>query len=301
MSIDKMNRDDPQYVDAIVKKKSQADPKEDAIRTKIGDLVLREPWAQGAFQRIRQLQIDYLKDVIANVGDADKVHDETQKVLGDIATLLQSEIVEGAHYLQNLSKGSAVLIVTNHFGPYKLVGIDPKADLGVDIPGYDAMYPSPMYFAALKPVSDAIGNNLYYVSEDFPLIFGQIHTNAGFIHVPPAVKTGRAAYLEQQTGDAIQKRPNSAIVNFPEGGTSGKYTGLGPYDLDPFKTGGYVIAAKLGIPVIPVAQYFDKDKGMQLRVFEPYVPQAADKAGFDQLAERDRQNMQAWLDQRKGR
>ena len=297
-----MNRNDPLYVESVVKKKSQIDPKETLIREKISASVLRENWVRDAFIKIKGQQIEYLKTVVANVNNPDLVHNKTQDILEAISIKLKSHVVEGADLLNEVPKGSPVLIATNHFGAYKLTGISPKEDLGIDIPNYDSMYPYPMYFAALYPVAKAIEDKLYYVSDDFPLIFGQIHTEAGFIHVPPSsieVEGGRTALLQEQTKEAINKHRNAAFVNFPEGGTSGKYTGLGPYDLDPFKTGGYVVAANLGINIIPVAQYFDKDEGFQLKILRPFIPEKTSSEGYKKMAEDNKIEMQKWLDGRK--
>jgi 1-acyl-sn-glycerol-3-phosphate acyltransferase len=160
-----------------------------------------------------------------------------------------------------------------------------------------------MYFAGLMPVAEKIGDNLAYVSDDFPGIFGEIHRAAGFIHVPPQTseKISRTEVLTQQTKEVVNVRKNIAIVNFPEGGTSGKYNGLGPYDLEPFKTGGYVIASKLGIRVIPIAQYFDKEKGLQLRIFKSYFPLLANKGEYERLAKEDMVAMQEWLNKQKAK
>lgn len=302
MPMNTPKRHEAAYLDAVIKKKSQDDPKEVAIREKTAAQMLREPWAQDSFARIRETQINYLKEVVARADDAEFVHERTQEIIRELATLTRAHIEEGSELLDTLPKGTPFLLATNHLGAYKLAGIKPREDVGVDIPGYDAMYPYLMYFASLAPVADAVGDNLYYVSEDFPGVFGDVHSNAGFVHVPPAsipIEGGRTAFLTKQTGEAIEKHPNAAIVNFPEGGTSGKYTGLGIYDLDPFKTGGYVVAAALGIHIVPVAQFFHPQHGMQLKVFEPYIPTATDKEGFEALAERDRTRMQDWLDERK--
>lgn len=297
-----LDRTSPAYLDAVVKKKSQDDPKEIAIREKIASCVLRETWAQDAFEAARALQRDYMKDAVAHARDSDYVHERTQTAIKELSSMLRSSIEEGAELLEKLPRGSSGLIMTNHFGAYKLCKLSPKDDLGVDIPGYDSMYPSPMYFAALSPIAEKLGDGLYYSSEDFPGVFGTIHTNAGFIHVPPAsinIEGGRTSYLIEETRRALRRHPNALIVNFPEGGTSGKYTGLTPYDLDPYKTGGYVIAAQLGIPVISVAQYFDPVHGFRLKVFEPFIPTPGDKEVFEKIATEDRARMQAWLDTKR--
>lgn len=294
-----METNEPEYLAAVVREKPrQDDEREAAITKKIGDAVIKEPWAKEAFATIRELQIVYMREVLAHIDDPAMVYSRTQEVLAKISRLSRSEIVEGVELLKTFPKGQPALIMTNHLGTYKLVGVDPKKELGVDIPGYNFMYPSPMYFGGLLPVTKAIGDDLSYVSNDFPGQFGTIHREAGFIHVPPKIngQGGRTGELLEQTKAAFAKRSNNAIVNYPEGGTSGKYTGLGPYDLDPFKTGGYVIAAQLGVRVIPVAQYFDPKKGLQLKVFPSYVPELADKEATQKRAEQDRQSMQKWLD-----
>lgn len=237
-----MDRNDLEYQAKVIDQKSQDSPKEIAIREKVRAAVLREAWAREAFQRIRQQQIDYLREAAAKVHDGQYVHSLTQRVLGDISREVKAKVVEGGDLLREVPRGSPVIIATNHFGAYKLLGICPREDVGVDIRGYKAMYPYLMYFAALKPIADALGDNLYYASNDFPGVFGDIHREAGFIHVPP-VEKGKTAFLIDETREAIRKRQNSAIVSFPEGTTSGKPSGRGPYDLEPFTTGTYVIAA----------------------------------------------------------
>lgn len=302
LGMDYIQRQSKSYIDAVIKKKSQDDPKEMEIRRKTADSILREPWANEAFYRIREIQIEYLKEAVAHVANPEFIHRSTQETIREIASLLRTHIVEGSDLLAKIPKRSPVLIATNHLGAYKLCGIKPKEDVGVEIPGYDAMYPYLMYFAALAPIADALEDNIYYVSEDFPGVFGNIHSEAGFIHIPPAsisIEGGRTDFLTKQTAYAINKHSNSAIVNLPEGGTSGKYSNLGIYDLDPFKTGGYVVAAKLGIHIVPVAQYFDKDDGMQLRVFEPFIPLEGSRESYEPFAAKNRADLQMWLNEKK--
>lgn len=306
MSIDQpknmINPINPEHTDAVVRQKPRDDdPLEVAIREKIRAQVSETPWATETISRIRLAQIEYMKEMIAHVGNSAWVHERTQAFLKEIAHSLTAKIVEGREFLNLIPKGNPALVMTNHLGIYKLAGIDPKKELGVEIAGYNFMYPSPLYFGGISPITEEIGDDLSYVSNDFPGVFGTIHRESGFIHVPPATKEqkGRTEALLDQVKEAIKTHPNIAIVNFPEGGTSGKYTGLGPYDLDPFKTGGYVIASQLKIPVIPTAQYFDPKEGLLLKVFPPFIPEITDKSGYEQYASNDRMRMQEWFDQQK--
>lgn len=293
------SRTDPEYLAEVLAQKKQDDPNEAAIREKIRLAVLREEWARRAFSEVRGLQVDYLRDAIAHSADESYVHDRSQRVLRDICAKLGAEIVGGKELLGDALRSRPVLLATNHFGAYKLLGVRTKEELGVDIAGYEDMYPFPAYFAALAPVAETLHSGLYYSSNDFPGVFGEIHSASGFIHVP-AVKDGRTAALIQQTREVITKRPASAIVIFPEGTTSGKPTGLGPYSLNPFRTGAYVLAAELGLPVVSVAQYFDPESGFKLKVFPPLVPEKSDKAGYEAVARSQQLQMQQWLDTMEG-
>lgn len=291
-----------EYLNAVIQKKPHRDdPKEIVITGKIRELSLKTEWAKKTITKIKTLQVKYLQEVLAHSKDLSFVYNHTQAIVKEIANLLKAEIVEGSEFLQTIPKGSPILVMTNHLGLYKLVGIEPKKELNVDIPGYDFMYPSPMYFAGLNPIAENLGDNLSYVSDDFPNIFGNIHRASGFVHIPPQSieKQNRTEILLEQTRDVFELHKNTALVNYPEGGTSGKYTGLGPYDLDPFKTGGYVIASKLKIYVVPVAQYFDPNKGLQLKVLQPYIPETTDREGYEKIAEKDREKMQKWFDRLK--
>ncbi|MEK7093139.1 MAG: hypothetical protein AAB927_01505, partial [Patescibacteria group bacterium] len=133
-----IDRSSASYVEAVVKKKSQDDPKEVAIRSKIERGALREEWARDAFARVKTLQIDFMKDTVAHATEGEYVHGKAQNALREISRTLRAEIVEGAEYLQELPKGTPTLIATNHFGAYKLDGINQRTDIGVDIQNYDA-------------------------------------------------------------------------------------------------------------------------------------------------------------------
>ena len=285
--------------EAVVRgKPSESDPREQAIREKIRQEVLQYDWAVRAFAEIKRRQVFYLREVLTHKDDLEFIHRITQDTLREIASLLRPQIVQGGENLLSFT-ARPVLIPTNHFGAYKLLGINLQEDIGIAIEGYDFMYPFLMYFAALYPVAERLEDKLYYVSNEFPGVLGEVHEKAGFIHVPLTIKTGKTAHLQEQTRALFEERKNAALVNFPEGGTSGKYSDGGIYDLDPFKTGGYVVAANLGVPVVPVAQYFNPQKGFEIRVFDPYTPTPTDKEGYERYAAQDRAVMQSWLDERR--
>jgi hypothetical protein len=301
MSEQMPDRTSPEYIEAVISKKPHGeDPKDIRIRNIIEDRFLQEDWARAAIGNIREEQITYLRDVIPRVDEPEYVDAATQEIVRRISSELHSTIEEGQENLGKISAGRPVMIMTNHLGTYKLTGINPQTEVNGSIERYDKydfMYPYPLYFAALSPVAEALGDSLSYTSDDFPGVYGKVHSEAGFVHVPPAslVASGRTEALTAQTNEVFLRKPNTALVNFPEGGTSGKYNEAGPYDLLDFKTGGYVIAANLGIPVLHVAQYFDPHEGMRLKVFEPMDIQPTDREGYQELAAHAQAEMQAWL------
>ena len=300
MNTNTIDMTSPAYMAEVVKKMPRLDdPREVEITRKLREHFLKEQWAQEAFAQLRKVQIEYMREVIDKKDDPAFIYKRTQQVLTEVARLLKAEIVEGGEFLDEIPKGESVLVAFNHLGTYKLTPVKLKEELDIDIPGFDVMYPSPLFFGGLKPVSDRIGDDLVYVSDDFPGDLGDIHRASGFIHVPPqtAQPTGRTSYLIDQTAAAFKKRPNTAMVNFPEGKTTGKYSGKGVYDLEPFFTGGYVVAANLGIRLPPVAQCWDEHEGLKLKVFPSYKLDATDKEAIKAHADLDQRNMQAWFDE----
>lgn len=281
--------------EVIAMKTRGDDPREVEITRKVRESVLASEWAREVSEKARAMLEAYTRETISRSEDEAFIQQRTQEVLAELALTLKSQIVEGEELLDNLPHGRPVLIVSNHFGAYKLWALNP-ADLGVRIEGYDYMAPFPGYFAALFPVARRLKDRLSYASNEFPGVFGEVHKAAGFIHLPPSVQGGRTEYLENQTKAKIEEFPDSAFVIFPEGTTSGKPTGKGPYDLNPFKTGAYLIASRLGIPIVPAAQYFDPNQGFRIKVFPPFIPKMTDKAGYEAYAKADHDAMQEWLD-----
>src|SRR3989344_495025 len=99
-----IDRNDPRYLSELLKQKSQNDPKEIAIREKVRAVMLKENWAKYAFEKVRQQQIDYIKDAVANIQNDAYVHDLTQKNLREISEEMKSKIVEGKHLLDKVPK-----------------------------------------------------------------------------------------------------------------------------------------------------------------------------------------------------
>src|SRR5580692_7420322 len=94
-----IDRKDPAYLNAVIQKKSQNDPKEVAIRQKIEHCMRGEKWSVDALQQADQVQKKYLRDSIAHVSDEAYVYESTQSVLRELSGIMRSSIVEGADLL----------------------------------------------------------------------------------------------------------------------------------------------------------------------------------------------------------
>ncbi|MEK7573138.1 MAG: hypothetical protein AAB531_01810 [Patescibacteria group bacterium] len=300
----------PEYTKAVIEQwPDPNDASEQQIVASIRNEFLASDWGRQAYERIGNLEIDHLRDSLSHLGDKEHIYASTQKVLKDISEAGQSHIVSGKANLQVLEKGKPVLLLTNHLGSYKLVSLlpDQQKEAGLGDPMVRVYYPFPGYFAAMHPVAEELGNDLFEASFEYPGQVGEIYRASDSIEVPPPLQAengtqskSRTEILTDATRVLIEKHPNAVITSFPEGGTSGKRNGRGPYGLEPYRTGSFVIASKLGIPILPVAQYFNPKSGFELAVFEPVrLSPDATPEQYTQAAQAMQVKTQDWLNSRK--
>lgn len=273
------------------------DPLEVRIRGLIRDQVYSTPLGREMFRKVDEAQLAYFRDSLAHLGDPDLIHDRTQALLKKIAEMTNAQIVYGKENLAKVPKGSPVFAEVNHFSGYKLTAIE-QSDLGLNLPEIDEIFPYTLFYSSLVPVAEILGRKLYMAQLEMPEPLLTVQKTAGLLLVP--LEKGSFEVVLQRSKEHVDKYPNSVTVLFPEGGTSGKRNGGGPYDLEPFHSGSFAIAGKLGITVLPITQFFNPNRGFEVAVFEPFKPDP--KGGreyFDELANNTRKQMQAWLDTKK--
>lgn len=285
----------------------QPDPNEQQEKTIVGKLqtiLLSTPWSKDLFEnQLRPFLVAYFKDSLSHLEDREYIHRKTQEALKQFAQLSHSEIIEGQEHL-DLLKGQSVFLLTNHLGTYKLLGVDPSTELGHPEINLPVLHPFPAFFGSLFPVAEALGDKLYESAHDYPGPIRTIQLAAGSLILPPG-RDNTLLEIERETEELFAGQSGSALTIFPEGGTSGKRNNGGPYSLDKFRTGSLVIAADLGIPVVPVAQYFNPEEGFKLKVFSPLhlqsrpdSPESRDY--FHSQAAQTQTEMQTWLNQQSG-
>jgi len=283
------------------------DSREHRIVGAIKDQLLCTDWARDVFKQTANAQLKHLKISLQHLDTPQFIHDYTQEVLSELAGLTNSKIITGQEYLDTLPKGQPVLLLTNHLGSYK-INSSPIEELrkttGLTGPVQPIFYPFPLYYSAMYPIAKALGDNLYIASFEYPGRLGEVLRAAGSIEVPPKDDLpkgkNRTEILIDSTRRLIEAHPNAVITSFPEGGTTGKRNGGGPYDLGEFHTGSYVIAKDLGLTILPAAQYFNPDSGFEVGVFKPIHPvKNTSNEQLAKMADATQSKIQAWLNQGK--
>lgn len=299
-----MKKNDPRYIEATIKHSpSLNDPLERKIVDIIKSEALTTSWAREAFRKLKEGIILNWEDVYSHLNDREYVHNATQKAIAEAAEIINTSIVSGEDNLKKLKRDSPFMIASNHLSTYKLVPIMPEElrAIGVKGPLLDVYYPYIAFISPFYPVTKKLNDNIYEAAVEAPGELEKVFTATGSIDVAPAsLFKDRISMLTEATKILFTKHPNAGLVIFPEGGATGKRSGKGIYDLEQFKTGSFLIASKLSIPILPVAQYFNPQKGFEIGVFEPITPKRDQpKEYYQNIAESTRKEMQTWLNQRK--
>lgn len=309
-----IDKRDARYMAATIKQlPSLDDPREVRIIAVAKEQLMTTDWARSTVNQVREAVVANWRDIYSHRSDSDYVHDRTQEVLINIAQITNARIVDGEENLDDLPKRKPVFIVSNHFPFFKLISFTPDQlrQFGVDAhhPVPTIYYPFAPYYAVFSPVGQQLGINLYEASFEQPGDLGDLFRASGCIDIPPPPQlmpelvqgTGnRLGELTESTRELFAAHPNAGLVVFPEGGTTGKRSGGQIYGLEEFHTGAFVIAAKLDVPVLPVAHHFDPNKGIELAVFKPITPNAsATREEFASVAEIARGEMQKWFNSKR--
>lgn len=274
------------------------DVDEERIVGVIQEKLLTTSWAKQFFADAKARQIEFLKFGLNNLDNSGLIHSENQQVLKDLAKLGKAKIISGEGNLAKLQEKLPVLIVSNHLGDYKLATINPK-ELNLNLQ-LDQIHPFPMYYAPYQPIAEQLLAESFEAHVQWPRPLAEIERACGLITII-ANQNGGLDRLENDTKNLLQNRTNSLLVVFPEGGTSGKRGGQGPYDLEKFHTGAFVIAAHLNLPILPVAKFFNPESGYELGILEPIeVKKDQDRDYYKEIASLTQNKLQNWLNSKKG-
>ncbi len=255
----------------IARQPKLSEPAEKRIIDLVNVGLLSTEKARSQMQLQKTLLHDYFvaSNEALNNGQEKEIFHRTQELLKEMAKQWNTKIVAGEENLQKIPDGQPFFIVTNHLGAYKPLGFKPE-ELGGDYSKMpiEILYPFPAFFAALMPIAEKKGDTLHQTAYEYPHPVGEVQTAAGSLIFAP---NEGLEVLEVNTKKVVDAYPNSALVIFPEGGTSGKKSGGGIYDLERFKSGAFVIAGSLHFPIVPAVQYYNPDSGFEISILKPIV------------------------------
>lgn len=273
------------------------DPKEIRIRGLLKQELLSTTWAREALGKAKSHLKDFFKKTLVNPQEA---RQDYTHLLKDLAEDTHTKIVSGSENLQSplLDKNKGVIVVLNHFGVAKMTDIDPlEVGLPANQLGMDE--PFPMRHATVSKISGQMNRPIFETAGEQPFPINNIQKNIGEIMITYG-QSGGLNQLKDAVGQTLAKNPTALMVMYPEGGTSGKWNGGRIYDLGDFKTGAFVIAAEFGLPVLPVCQYFNPNRGFELGILPPILIQkTVDRSYYQNIAKEIQNSMQQWLNSKK--
>lgn len=282
---------------AQIDRQNTSTPKEANIRKQILDIP-KTPAAKETVKRLGQSEDRFLHEVLSHPGIDQRLAYDKQ--LTQLANIMGETIVSGSENIDQL-RGKPVIIVANHFGANKYTFIQNQESNGrrpLDIP-LDEVPTFAVRGAMFLRVTQALGSPMRDTGIEFPGKLGQAQHDCGLIIIPAAGE-GRTQRLAEDVKQTVATDGNPAIVIYPEGGTSGKESNKGPYDLENFSTGAFVVAAQTGLPILPTCTIFNGETGkFELYVLPPVsiTPQDLTEEGkIAQITSETRAKMQEVLD-----
>src|SRR5258706_1918490 len=249
----------------ISRQPNKTDPQETRIRSILDSLASTEE-SKLMIQKLTTLQKDFLNNSLQNLDDKDSIKNSYRSLLQNLAEVSKTHIVSGIENLSKLKSEKHFIIATNHFGSAKMTRI-PSSELVVDSP-IEEIEPFPIRHAPFVAIKKITGNKIFECAVELPQPFSKIQDAAGIVVVPSSGE-GRTQKLINSIEKLNTKEERTAVVMYPEGGTTGKRNDGGAYDLDVFRSGTFVVAAKLKLLILPVCQIFDPNEGIKLTILEP--------------------------------
>lgn len=257
------------------------------------------PWAQEMFAQASVLQKDFFRYAARpDVGrsEADHAYDET---LGQLSGMTRVQVKEGEEYARRLKDAPAIIVATNHLG-IGGVGYVDNSDGTFDYPrdkieGFPlGMLPG---FLISKWYTGGLQTDIR--GEDRGDLIS-IRKKLSGIVIPNSANSGRTEKVISEINQMRGPDKRHVFLLFPEGRPSGWANNGGPYDLDTFRAGTFVIACKTGLPILPICQYFDPQRGLDLFVLPPIQLGQEDLAQVGLIKDATQQAMQTVLSAASG-
>lgn len=263
------------------------DPAEIRIR-RVLENTLQTEWSKSVIEQCREEQIKFFREALGSLHNHNKILIKYRGLLKKIAELCKTKIGDGEQNIDAVASSKGIIIVTNHLGTAKLSRIQNfNREFKVDL---DEFEPFPIRHAPFVKIADKYGFVLHETAIQMPKPLDRIQEACQVLTIP-AEGSNRTQLLIDRVEHYLTKE-KCAFVMYPEGGTSGKRNNAGPYDLDHFHSGAFVVAAYARLPILPVCQYFDPRYGFKLFILPAITITPKDLSEKDKLLETVRSNMQ---------
>lgn len=302
---------DPRYIEACIQQLPSLDDPQEVEIIRVMEQEVSTPNARRMVEEEKDAVKSSLRDILAHPGDLSYAQAKGRQTSAEVSRLLNSTVVSGKEKLLGLEKGKPVFLSANHLGMYKLAGLSPEelAEIGFHADHETpSIYYSPVpFYAPFHPVAQELGDEVYTAALEEPGKLGELSRSTGYIDVPPSTDMiqgsdgtgpGRVDVMTEESRRFFEEQPNSAILVFPEGGTTGKRNGGKIYEMGEFHTGLFVIASHLEVPVVLLAHRFNPDRGIEIAVVDVVrLGKNASREEIQQAASDARVSTQSALDQ----
>lgn len=235
------------------------------IRKKIKDSTLSS-FSSKVFSDMKIELERFLFVSLQNLNDRSAILSKYSNLISRLTKISNSKVVKGLENLKSIDVKSPIVIVSNHFGIIPLTLIDnsdqrfpwPLKEIGA----------FPVRLASLNVLSGLSEMRLFEVATELPEPIASIQRATPLILIPRNIDN-KSQLLVDKSKKVINENENVGIIIYPEGGISGKLNHGGPYDLDKFHTGAFVLAKELNLQILPVCQYFNPKSGFELDILKP--------------------------------
>lgn len=283
-------------MDAATARQPQAnDEKEIGIRERLVKTVLTTEFSRKTVNLFSKTQQSFFEEAFNDLGGKEStILNSYLETINKLNEYGQTKIISGSENLHDLQGNRGVIIITNHLGMSKLCRIDNKnRSFPVNL---DEFEPFLIRHAPLVEIAKKMEFNIHESAVELPQKLSDIQ-KACQVVVVQASGSNRTEKLIDDC-NKIFNSGKQLVVMYPEGGTSGKRNSGGPYDMDEFHTGAFVVAAQTGVPILPVTQYFNPETGYELDIFQPISVKNNDREYLQELIETSRTEMQQVLNRR---
>lgn len=264
---------------ASARQPKESDPQEQSIKKSLESTILRTEFARKFIIKATRKQDIFFNNALLNIDDAAGTRNEYLKLLNDLSRESNSHVTSGIDFLSSVNK-KGLIIITNHLGIVKLTKVQ----------GFE---PFPLRHASIFPIVQSLRMSIHESAIELPDDLLKVQQNCEVV-VVRAGGNNRTTKLIDDSKMLINSK-KSAIIMYPEGGTTGKRNNGGPYDLDAFHSGAFIVAKELGISVLPVCQYFNPNSGFEIDILKPIGDDDFKKKDISIIIENAKKEMQAIL------